>query len=155
MSEMTTSKTSKGTALKTDASSGIADGFVRYLGGFEHLHWLFSQSGPRAFALAMEVTGTTTVKQWRAALDALQLSQPFFSVLIDVDDDNRPYFRRVDGSPIPMRVLDGKFAVSWEGEMGKEVSRMIPADHAPPSSNSSHPRSGSFRLHHQSSSLDQ
>jgi hypothetical protein len=79
----------------------------------------------------MEVTGTTTVKQWRAALDALQLSQPFFSVLIDVDNDNRPYFRRVNGSPIPMRVLDGKFAASWEDEMGKEVSTMIPADHAP------------------------
>jgi hypothetical protein len=106
-------------------------GFVRYLGGFEHLHWLFSQSGPRAFALAMEVTGTTTVKQWRAALDALQLSQPFFSVLIDVDDDKRPYFRRVDGSHIPMRVLDGKFAASWEDEMGKEVSTMVSADHAP------------------------
>jgi hypothetical protein len=30
-----------------------------------------------------------------------------------------------------MRVLDGKFAASWEDEMGKEVSTMIPADHAP------------------------
>jgi hypothetical protein len=109
----------------------LARSFVRYLGGFEHLHWLFSQSGPRAFALAMEVTGTTTVKQWRAALDALQLSQPFFSVLIDVDDDDRPYFRRVTGSPIPMRVLDGRLAASWEDEMGKEVSTMIPAAHAP------------------------
>ena len=66
---------------------------VRYLGGFEHLHWLFSQSGPRAFALAMEVTGTTTAEQWRAALDALQISQPLFSVRIDVDDHDRPYFR--------------------------------------------------------------
>ena len=47
-----------------------AGSFVRYLGGFEHLHWLFSQSRPRAFAHAIEVTGTTTVKQWRAALDA-------------------------------------------------------------------------------------
>jgi hypothetical protein len=103
----------------------------------------------------MEVTGTTTVKQWRAALDALQLSQPFFSVLIDVDNDNRPYFRRVNGSPIPMRVLDGKFAASWEDEMGKEVSTMIPADHAPLPSDSSHPRSGAFHLHHHSSSLDQ
>ena len=51
-----------------------AGGFVRSLGAFEHLHWLFSQSGPRAFALAMEVMGTTTVKEWRAALDALQLT---------------------------------------------------------------------------------
>src|SRR5215468_9697899 len=76
------------------------DDFVRYLGTFEHLHWLFSQTGPRAFANAIEVTGTTTVKQWRAALNALQQSQPFFSVQIDVDSNNRPYFRRVDGAHI-------------------------------------------------------
>src|SRR5215470_17870711 len=96
------------------------DGFVRYLGSFEHLHWLFSQTGPRAFGHAIEVTGTTTVEQWRAALNALQQSQPFFSVQIDVDSNNMPYFRRVD-APIPMRVLDGKLRTSWEAELGKEV----------------------------------
>jgi Condensation domain len=105
--------------------------FVRYLGAFEHLHWLFSQSGPRAFAHAIEVLGTTTVEQWRTALDALQRSQPFFSVRIDVDDQKRPYFRQVDDSPIPMRVLDGRLSASWEAEMGKEVSTMVSADHAP------------------------
>jgi hypothetical protein len=42
--------------------------FVRYLEAFEHLPWLFSQSGPRAFAHAIEVMGTTTVAQWRTAL---------------------------------------------------------------------------------------
>jgi hypothetical protein len=109
----------------------LTNDFVRYLGAFEHLHWLFSQSGPRAFAHAIEVTGTTTVDQWRTALDTLQLSQPFFSVRIDVDDDKRPYFRQVDGSPIPMRVLDGRLAASWEAEMGKEVSTMLSGDHAP------------------------
>jgi len=101
------------------------------LGSFEHLHWLFSQTGPRAFAQAIEVTGTTTVEQWRAALNALQQSQPFFSVQIDVDSNNRPYFRRVNGAPIPMRVLDGKLGTSWESELGKEVSTMVVADHAP------------------------
>jgi hypothetical protein len=129
--------------------------FVRYLGAFEHLHWLFSQSGPRAFAHAIEVMGTTTVDQWRTALDALQRSQPFFSVRIDVDDHKRPYFRHVDGSPIPMRVLDGRFAASWEAEMGKEVFTTVSADHGPPSSGSSHPRGGAFHLHHHGSSFDQ
>src|SRR5262250_3543076 len=106
------------------------DGFVRYLGSFEHLHWLFSQTGPRAFANAIEVTGTTTVEQWRAALNALQQSQPFFSVQIDVDSNNMPYFRRVH-APIPMRVLDGKLRTSWEAELGKEVSTMVKANRAP------------------------
>ena len=107
------------------------DGFVRYLGSFEHLHWLFSQTGPRAFAHAIEVTGATTVEQWRSALDALQQSQPFFSVQIDVDSNNRPYFRRVDGAPIPMRVPDAKLSTSWEAELGKEVSTMVAANRAP------------------------
>jgi len=107
------------------------DDFVRYLGAFEHLHWLFSQSGPRAFAHAIEVMGTTTVDQWRAALNALQVSQPLFSVRIDVDDRKRPFFRHVDGSSIPMRVLDGRLTASWEAEMGKEVSTMVSADRAP------------------------
>ena len=105
--------------VKGQRTPPLTDDFVRYLGAFEHLHWLFSQSGPRAFAHAIEVMGTTTVEQWRTALDALQRSQPFFSVRIDVDDYKRPYFRQVDGSPIPMRVLDGRLTASWEAEMGK------------------------------------
>jgi hypothetical protein len=104
---------------------------VSYLRGFEHLHWLFSQSGSRAFAHAIDVVGTTTVDQWRTALDALQLSPPFFSVRIEVDNDKMPYFRQVDGSPIPMRVLDWRSTARWEAEMGKEVSTMVSADHAP------------------------
>ena len=107
------------------------EGFVRYLGSFEHLHWLFSQTGPRAFAHAIEVTGTSTVEQWCAAVKALQQSQPFFSVQIDVDSNNRPYFRRVDGVPIPMRVLDATLSTSWEAELGKEVSTMVAANRAP------------------------
>src|SRR5262249_17271124 len=73
----------------------------------------------------------TTVEQWRAALNALQQSQPFFSVQIDVDSNNRPYFRRVDGAPIPMRVRDGKLGTSWEAELGKETSTIIAANRAP------------------------
>jgi hypothetical protein len=46
--------------------TSVRSDFLRYLGAFEHLHWLFSQSRPRAFSHAMEVMGTTTVDQWRA-----------------------------------------------------------------------------------------
>jgi len=101
------------------------------LGVIRTLHWLFSQTGPRAFAHAIDVTGTTTVEQWRTALDALQQSQPFFCVQIDVDSNNSPYFRRVEGASIPMRVFDGKLGTSWEAELGKEISTMVAADGAP------------------------
>jgi hypothetical protein len=71
------------------------------------------------------------VDQWRTALDALQLSQPLFSVQIDIDDDKRPYFRQVDDSPIQMRVLDGRFTSSWEVEMAKENFAVLWGDQAP------------------------
>jgi hypothetical protein len=79
----------------------------------------------------MEVMGITTGDQWRTALDALQLSPPFFSVRIEVDDDKRPCFRQVDGSHIPIRVLDERLSAGWEAEMAKEVSIMVSGDHAP------------------------
>jgi hypothetical protein len=116
---------------KEQKTPSLTSDFVRYLGAFECLHWLFSQSGPRAFAHAIEVMGTTTVDQWRTALDALQLSHPLFSVRIDIDDDKKPYFRRVDGSSIPMRVLDARLTAGWEAEVGKEMSTIISGDHAP------------------------
>src|SRR5262249_2374720 len=107
------------------------EAFIRYLGAFEHLHWLFSQGGPRAFAHAIEVTGRTTPEQCGDALDPGQESQPFFSVRIATESDGRLYFRQVDDAPIPMRVLDGKRGASWEAELGKELSTSVAGHRAP------------------------
>ena len=68
-------------------------GFVRNLGAFEEIYWLYNQSGSQAFAFAMEVEGTTTVTDWRAALDAVQQSRPFFSVRIEPNTGGVPFFR--------------------------------------------------------------
>lgn len=106
-------------------------GFLRSLGAFEEIYWLYSQTGPRGFAYALEIEGPTTVEAWRKALDQIQTSQPFFSVCIEPNLGGRPYFRRVEGAPIPMRVLDGTSAQSWETEMAEEVFTPFSGDHAP------------------------
>src|SRR3977135_4354464 len=53
-------------------------GFVRNLGAFEEIYWLYNQLGANGFAYALEVDGPTIVADWRSALDAVQRSQPFF-----------------------------------------------------------------------------
>jgi hypothetical protein len=106
-------------------------GFLRSLGAFEEILWLYSQTGPRGFAYALELEGPTTVEGWRKALDQVQASQPLFSACIEPNFGGRPYFRHVEGAPIPMRVLDGMSAQSWETEMAKEIFIPFSGDHAP------------------------
>ena len=68
-------------------------GFVRNLGAFEEICWPYNQSGSQAFAFAMGVEGSTTVTDWRAALDAVQQSRPFFSVRIEPNIGGAPFFQ--------------------------------------------------------------
>jgi len=49
-------------ALKgANALSSNPPGFIRSLGAFEEIYWLFSQTGPKGFAYAAEIEGRTTV----------------------------------------------------------------------------------------------
>ena len=64
---------------KEQRTRPLTSDFVRYLGAFEHLHWLFSQSGPRAFAhgaLCSAVTHAArmTSSAWRQ--ETLRLLSP-------------------------------------------------------------------------------
>jgi Condensation domain len=126
------------TFLKTDFASkaiNVPDsnpaGFIRSLGAFEEIYWLFTQTGPKGFAYAAEIEGTTTVDDWRNAIDQVQQSQPFFSVCIESNPDGRPYFRHVAGASIPIRVLNGISEYRWETEMAKEVFGNFESDVAP------------------------
>src|SRR3982074_1163801 len=71
-------------------------GFVRNLGAFEEIYWLYNQLGAHGFAYAMEVGGPTIVADWQSALDAIQRSHPFFSVCIEPNGGAVPFFRHVD-----------------------------------------------------------
>jgi hypothetical protein len=112
-------------------SLGSADGYVRSLGPFEELYWLYSQRGPRGFAYAMEVEGTTSVSAWRQGLAAFQQSQPLFNVAIEPNPGGVPFFREVEKVEIPLRVVDGLSGQSWVEEMAREVNTPIPGDPAP------------------------
>lgn len=119
------------TSKASTAPSSDSTGFVRSLGAFEEIYWLFTQTGPRGFAYAAEIEGPTTVDAWRKAIDQVQQSQPFFSVCIESNPGGRPYFRHVEGTPIPMRVLTGIAEHRWETEIAKEVFEPFSGDIAP------------------------
>jgi NRPS condensation-like uncharacterized protein len=112
-------------------TAGRGQEFVRSLGAFEEIYWRFSQSGPRGFAYAMEVDGRTSINSWREALDALQQSQPLFSVSIDAIAGGIPFFRRVDNAPIPLRVVDELADGSWQAEMARELYTPFLGDETP------------------------
>ena len=60
-------------ALKgANALSSNPPGFIRSLGAFEEIYWLFSQTGPKGFAYAAEIEGRTIVDAWRKAIDQVQ-----------------------------------------------------------------------------------
>jgi len=52
------------------------DLLLRPLGAFEELFCLFDQRFPTNGAVAAQITGHTTVQQWRDALDAVQAAPP-------------------------------------------------------------------------------
>jgi hypothetical protein len=118
-------------AKATNTPSSNPTGFIRSLGAFEEIYWLYTQTGPRGFAYAAEIEGPTTVEAWRKAIDQVQQSQPFFSVCIEANPGGKPYFRHVAGASIPMRDLNGTVEYRWETEMAKEVFQPFAAEDAP------------------------
>src|SRR5258705_10738697 len=94
-------RTNKGIYMSDSNSRATATasvpGFVRNLGAFEEIYWLYNQLGAHGFAYAMEVDGPTIVAEWRAGLEAIQGNHPFFSVCIEPNKGKRPFFRPVAG----------------------------------------------------------
>jgi hypothetical protein len=104
--------------------------FLRPLGAFEELFCLFDQYFPTNGALAAQITGPTTVQQWRDALDAVQQRHPLLSARIDTSFNRVPHFRRVPGQRIPLRVVTSP-AARWQREIAKEVNAPFTPDEAP------------------------
>jgi hypothetical protein len=112
------------------ASSTMPKNFVRFLGAFEEIYWLYSRTAPRGFAYAIEVSGATTIASWRAALAAVKDSQPLFSVFIDPNEGGIPFFRRAENAAIPMRILKMEGAC-WQEEMAREIHTPFSGDEKP------------------------
>jgi hypothetical protein len=103
---------------------------LRPLGAIEELFCLLDQHFPTNHALTAQITGHTTVRQWRDALDAVQQRHPLLSVCIDTTFNRVPYFRRVTGQRIPLRVVTSTFA-RWQREIAEEVNAPFTPDQAP------------------------
>jgi len=105
---------------------------LRPLGSFEEFLWLVDQNRPLHFALAAQVQGSTTVRRWREALDAVQRRHPLLSVCIEKNGNCHPHFQREIESPIPLRVVRERNAIQfWEWEMELELSVPFNPLHAP------------------------
>ena len=103
---------------------------LRPLGALEELFCLFDQHFPTNGAFAAQITGRTTVEQWRDALDAVQQRHALLSACIDTTFNRVPHFRRVTGQRIPLRVITSPFA-RWQREIAEEVSEPFTPDQAP------------------------
>jgi Condensation domain len=104
---------------------------IRSLGSLEHLFWLFDQNRPCHFAVMALISGGTSRRDWRRALDRLQKRHPILSVCIDGEPATVPSFRQADATPIPLRIVEDEPELLWEAEVGKELATPFNPSRAP------------------------
>jgi hypothetical protein len=96
---------------------------LRNLDAFEELFWLIEQSVTMSHAAIAEVSGRTTIRQWKDALDAMQIRYPLLSASIRKVPGERPYFERVRGTSMALRLAPLSDSLVLEEEMEKELQR--------------------------------
>ena len=118
------------TSVELQSLELLSSDLLRPLGAFEELFCLFDQHFPTNGALAAQITGHTTVQQWRDALDVVQQRHPLLSACIDTAFNRVPHFRHVRGQRIPLRVITSPNA-RWQREIAEEVNEPFTPDQAP------------------------
>jgi hypothetical protein len=103
----------------------------RSLGALEHLFWLIDQNRPVHFAVTALISGETSPRDWRRALDRLQERHPIMSVCIDGEPGSVPSFRHADVAPIPLRIVEDEPELRWEVEAGEELATPFSPRQAP------------------------
>jgi hypothetical protein len=104
---------------------------IRSLGSLEHLFWLLDQHHFVHFAVTALISGETSPRDWRRALDRLQKRHPILSVCIDGEPDSVPLFRQADATPIPLRIVEDEPVLRWEAEVGEELATPFNPSRAP------------------------
>ena len=97
----------------SSAITESAQAEVRPLGSLEHLFWLLDQHRFVHFAVAALISGETSPRDWRRALDRLQKRHPILSVCVDGEPDSIPSFRQADAKPIPLRIVEDEPELRW------------------------------------------
>jgi hypothetical protein len=104
---------------------------IRSLGSLEHLFWLLDQNRFVHFTVTALISGETSPRDWRRALDRLQRRHPILSVSIGGEPGSVPSFRRVDATPIPLRIVEDEPEPRWEAEVGTELATPFDPSQAP------------------------
>jgi hypothetical protein len=78
---------------------------IRPLDSLEHLFWLSDQNRPLHFAVTAQVSGETSVRDWREALARLKERHSLLSASIEGEPGAVPWFRQVNAARIPLRVV--------------------------------------------------
>ena len=115
----------------SSAITESAQAEVRPLGSLEHLFWLLDQHRFVHFAVTALISGETSRRDWRRALDRLQKRHPILSVCVDGEPDSVPLFRQADATPIPLRIVENEPELGWEAEVGKELATPFNPSRAP------------------------
>ena len=104
---------------------------IRPLDSLEHLSWLADQNRPVHFAVTAQVSGKTSVRDWREALARLKERHSLLSASIEGEPGAVPWFRQVNTAPIPLRVVHGDPQSRWEAEVAEELATPFDPRHAP------------------------
>src|SRR3984893_14137665 len=104
---------------------------IRSLGSLEHLFWLYDQNRFVHFVVTALISGETSPRDWRRALDRLQQRHPILSVCIGGEPGSVPSFRQADGTPIPLRIVEDEPELRWEAEVGEELATPFNPSQAP------------------------
>jgi hypothetical protein len=96
---------------------------LRDLDAFEEFFWLIEQSLPVFHTIIAEVKGATTIGQWERALDAVEARYPLLSASIGKHRGKRPFFERIPGVSMPLRIAHLRDSLVLEEEMEKELQK--------------------------------
>jgi hypothetical protein len=74
-------------------------------------------------AVVVEVSGTTTIEQWKNALDVIQIRYPLLSASIRKVPGERPFFEKVSGVLMPLQTAHLSGSLVLEQEMEQELQK--------------------------------
>jgi hypothetical protein len=96
---------------------------LRDLDAFEEFFWLVEQSTTLFHAVVAEVKGVTNIEQWKDAMDAIQIRYPLLSASIRKVPGERPFFEKVPGACMSLRIAPLRDSLVLEEEMEKELQK--------------------------------
>ncbi|MRS91463.1 chromosome condensation protein [Enterobacteriaceae bacterium RIT714] len=105
--------------MNTDTQSGS---FLRALGPLESYAWLIDPISPKHFTITAEVTGSTSVDAWAAALHAVQSRHPLINARVNTDSSQPLHFVYDSSAKIPLRVVRLDKLTDIEQEIKREFS---------------------------------